>query len=935
MAWDYMTGALIWSRDIISVGPLGLFGQTRWGRFTVLTIAGTDVVYWGTDDGKVVAADALTGVLYGGWGTNPVDLSLSTFVSGATDGENLYYCTFGAGVEGDVYSIDAATGVINWALSSADPNGLYGDDVWTHDDGYFGDEGFTAGVMYDNGVVYANSRAQADHPTDGLFYRINAGTGAVLSATLANRGFYQTPINDVNHVYMPTLTRWVGAPAGGNLYKVNKLTGNLDLVYTDVSEGRYYVDGVATCEPEPEPDLLYLFNENGFLECLNTIDFDQIYRRRIFNISGYAPNIGMAGALAHDPLGESHLLFATFWGNLIDMTKQDDRPRLEIQSYNLTLPVEFGPAASIIDTIPDVFTNTGCWDLNITGVAADENPFVPDIPDFASAKSVDVNFMNRASSIADELTYGQLKMMAQIHGNEMVDDGITSVRDEALSRERINRAAAGFPPYLNSVLEPYVGQVISPGDTTDVVLDIIQAGFTRGPHNFYLQVDTDDPDFFLNHTAPKQTLPPALLISLVGGCLIDTTTLHFGVGAANTRLVTNTGRVGTGDWTPHAYEIDGENDDYYQGAYVYAVSKHRIAVHTQDWISGGGEANAFVSMQPDPNWCDNDCHPFLETSPDLGEITNDGGVTYVAIDGDLICKSFVDSVQNFDVGFGWTWGASNGVANSPWFFDNDSTMGLYGNGRVAGAVDVPELANVTVEILEIYERNGDSLTDWYIGEMLDQDVLTGGGSHDTAIVARSISTAICYAIGNATDAIGQIKLPFGCGHDPLINAWGTYGASGAHGFWGWNQFWDTLYNGYMVSGPGNFADGGDMTLGDGEAYFNYAQNDFGPNDTFDIGIAHFARYDMTDASDTLEYAALAHLVNKWTGGGRGDMNNDNVLNLVDIVLLAGHLNGGPGPVPFKHLRDVNADGSFDMADLDYLIDFYFRCGDCPVAAWTF
>ncbi|MEW5993961.1 MAG: PQQ-binding-like beta-propeller repeat protein, partial [Candidatus Zixiibacteriota bacterium] len=341
MAYDYITGALIWSRDITTVGVGGLFGPTRWGRFTVLNIAGVDVLYWGTDDGKVVAAEALTGALYPGWAVNPVDLSLSTWVSGSTDGTNLYYATFGAGVEGDIYSIDAATGAINWQLSTA--GGLQGVNVWTHPDGYFGDEGFTAGVSYDNGTLYANSRATADHPTDGLFYSIDAGTGAVNFATLANRAYYQTPIIDINHVYMPSMTRWVGAPAGGQLYKVNRLTGNIDAVFSSASGGRYYVDGVLSCEPEPAEDLLYAYNEDGFLSCINTITFEEIYRRRVFTVSGYAPNIGMAGALAADPVtGESHLLFADYWGDLTDMTKQADRARLEIQSYSLQAPVEFG-----------------------------------------------------------------------------------------------------------------------------------------------------------------------------------------------------------------------------------------------------------------------------------------------------------------------------------------------------------------------------------------------------------------------------------------------------------------------------------------------------------------------------------------------------------------------------------------------------------------
>jgi hypothetical protein len=265
--------------------------------------------------------------------------------------------------------------------------------------------------------------------------------------------------------------------------------------------------------------------------------------------------------------------------------------------------------------------------------------------------------------------------------------------------------------------------------------------------------------------------------------LIDTTTLHFGVGGANVQLVTNTGRLGTGDWTPHGFEIDGDGASYYQGAYVYGVSKYRIAVHSQDWTSGGGEADAFVSMQPDPNWCDNNCKPHLLASQNLAEMTTDGGNNYSFILGDIVCKTFLDSVQNFDLGFGWDW--ENWGAP----FDNDSTMGLMCDGRVAGALDVPELANLTVEILEFEERNGGTVDNWYLGEIVDVD---NGG--DEVAIDTDISTAWSYNSA-ADQAWGWIKVPFGSCHDPLINIVGTYGQSGdpGHGFWGWGIWWDNCY----------------------------------------------------------------------------------------------------------------------------------------------
>ena len=81
---------------------------------------------------------------------------------------------------------------------------------------------------------------------------------------------------------------------------------------------------------------------------------------------------------------------------------------------------------------------------------------------------------------------------------------------------------------------------------------------------------------------------------------------------------------------------------------------------------------------------------------------------------------------------------------------------------------------------------------------------------------------------------------------------------------------------------------------------------------------------------------MAYFVNKWAGFGRGDVNNDNLVNLADIIHLASYVNaGGAGPVPFMHLGDVNNDLAVDAGDITYLSDYYFNCGACPVGDWMF
>jgi len=914
-AVNFNTGAMIWNRSLATVGVAGMFGNSRWGAYTVLTLAGIDYVFWGTDDGKIVGVDALTGTLMAGY---PVDVAQSTGNSGATDGTSLFFATRATGVEGDIYSIDPATGGINWQLSAT--AGLQGAAAWVGAGGtYIGDEAFSGGVSYDpqRNYLYANSRvAGGDHPADGMFYRLNAGSGTLAGpATLGNRTLYAIPVIDANRVYVAGFSRWASGPSGGDIYAVNKSTGLVDwAIPGGPAAFPYYCSGVLSCEPEPTADQLFMFGYDGFLTCLNANTGDELWRRRVESTAGFGER-GMGGLLTVDDLGASHLIYADLWGNVFDLTKQVDRPRLEIQSYNVQVAVEFGAAASFPVTVPSVFTNTGCADLSFTSVAIDELEYGIDVPGFTAA-NVSTNHMDRAASIANELSRNAF-LSKYTQPNNLATDGLIT-RD---AERRIDRTAAGFPPFMNGIITPAVGTIIAPGDTIDLVMDVIQANVNRGPQAFYMELGTNDPDFFLN----DPTLKPQMLITIVGGCLIDTTTLHFGMSTGdNEELVTNTGRLGNGDWGDgdaghNGFLIDGVGAAYYQGSYVWGTSTYRVATHTQDWTSGGGEADAFVSMQPDPNWCDNECKPFIDAGVTLGYMSTDG-ITYDPIIGNMICKSFLDSVQNFDLGYGWDW------TNFGAPFDNDSTMGLYAVGKTVGAVDVPELANVTLELLEITERNGENVDGWYMGEFWDCDL-----GADLVAIDRSISTAWCYNSSTNDAAFGQIKVPFGCGEEPIINTFLTWGVSGSHGFWDWTQYWDTCYT-MLAAAPGayNFS-----AAGDEEAHVTIAGHNFTPNETYKVGVGHFYLEGLADASVSTEFAPLAKLVNKWAGFGRGDVNNDEAINLADIIYLAGTVNGGPGAIPFQHLSDVNADLAIDIADVNFLIAYYFDCGPCPLGDFAF
>jgi hypothetical protein len=913
LAYDIHTGALLWSRDAVTVGAVGLFGATRYMTTTILDMGVAQVAYLGTDNGSIVALDAATGALFPGWSVNPVTLGASNFKSGSTDGASLFFGTYNPAGEGDVYSIDAATGVINWQLSAV--GGLQAANFWGS--AYLGgEEGFNSGVAYSNiyNTLYTNSRADGDHPVDGLFYCIDASTGNLIAVNQSNRGRESTPIVDINRIYVPTLTKWATPPAGGSLPVFNCATGAILMAMQSSSAGRYYVDGFLTCEPHGAPDQLFIFNEDGFLSCFNADNGDEIFRRRIFNATGYAPNIGMAGAIAPDPIsGEVHILFGTFWGNLFDLKKGVDRPRLEFYTYNPQANVEFGSATSYLVDLGPIMSNTGCADLTLTSLTINDASNGVDLPAFTVA---DNDFLDRAASIADVLVRDAfMSKYTRPRDNDINSQDALNVRSIE-KKDFTNPAATAFPVFLNGIAYPPDGYKIAPDEDCNIVIDVIQSQIKRGPQDFYIEVASDDPDFFLNNPG----LNPQIHVTLIGGCLVDTTTLYFGAGGANFQWVTNSGRMGTGDWDPHGFDIDGDAASYYQGSIGYAVSKYRLATSTQDWSGGGGEAEGIQSMQPDPNWCDNNCKPYLTTDYAVGSMWDNALSAYVPIIGTMICGTFIDSVQNFDLGGGWDW--SNWGAP----FDNALTMGLKVNSRTIGVEDVPELASLTLQIMDITERNGNAVDDWYLWHFWDCDL-----GYDTAAIDRDISTAWCFSAGSPDFAWGNIKIPFGpCDGDPVINA---VGLNGADAFYGWATYWDEAYN-YCAGGTGLSSIG--MDLDDAEVHFTLASHDFLPNETYSIGIATFGVHGMADASSSAELAPTAHFVNKWAGFGRGDVNNDNALNLGDIIYLAAFVNGGgTGPVPFLHLGDVNNDLAVDASDITYLIDYYFYCGACPVGDWIF
>ncbi len=926
-AYDFATGALIWSRNIGTVGPGGLFGPTRYTSFNLINQGGTDVLYWGTDDGNIVAAEAATGNLWAGWAVNPVALGQSVRKSGSTDGFSLYYNTFPGGVDGDVYSVDAATGTVNWQLSTS--GGLQAAALFP--EGPQLGEGFPGGNSNEAGVIYVNSDIAAPYyPGDGVFYAINAVDGTIKYAvpSMGARGASAsgTPVIDKARVYVVGDSYWLNVPVGGRVAAFQKNNGTLIWAYDSPEYNNYWGDAALSCEPGGVDDLLFVAGHHGFINTLNSATGDEIYRRRVTD-GGYPNSVALAFAMGSFN-GESYLAMSDFWGSIYVSRKGLDRGRLELQSYNPAVPVEFGTATSLHVPIPGLFVNTGCADLTVNNITIDENPTHPWIPPDFAAIQVREEVMDKAASITDKLTEGFNQKTLVVNDDPDLDDYF-SIRDRDRGERMMNLGANAIPAFIQTatypdgVVSPADGSVIAAGDTVDLVIDVNQSLINRGPQDFYAVIDTDDDDFYLK---PGTFGPPEIHVTLVGGCLIDTVSLFFGMGAANIHNVTNTGRIATGDdWMdPWGMDIDGDNHAIFQGAFVWAVSQYELAINTQAW-HGQGEEASYYSHQADPNWCDNSCSPLLEEGVNLyclGGYTTDG-ITYTPITGNRVCKTYIDSVQNFDLGGGWNW------ENFGAPFDNNLTMGLIANTRTIGAVDFAPFKDLTIEIMEITERNGNPVTGWKMGATMDYDV---GG--DEASYSAEGSAAWVTSGGTGDVAWGMIKFPFGCGTNPNVD---FNPMKNARTLFGYGAWWNDIYldSAYAFMSAPQGVSSQDPTLGgDEEAHFTIAEHDWAGGDTYELAVAQFGLHGITGGSDA-EIVALAKLANKWVGFGRGDVDNNGTIDLADVGYLVAYLGGGPGPIPFMHLGDVDCDGDVDGDDDLYLANYLYAGGPCPCGDWCF
>jgi hypothetical protein len=918
-ALNLANGTTWWTRDFLDHSNHFM----TFGPSVVVDCAGTPVLIYSDDNGDVYAVNALTGALYGGWLPNPNNYGGNVQNGISTNGEGVVYVGTQANItNGNVTAIDACTGAVLWDLQSV--GGLQIDNVSAN---VGGTEDFNACITYEvydnNPTVYAISQYDQvvvpPYEGGGVMYSIDATSGALNWAALTEEGWYAGVSVDGSQIIYSSWTPWV--PGYGDIrgpHGFQKESGAYTFTNTTTNPGLgdfWLMGGILTCEPEAA-DMYITQSRNDFLGFYRNTDGAMMFHRRWHG--------GDRGGHRTPPVMDDARLIATWRAYMVGLVPDVERPRLDLPAYLHEVPVEFGSPDHTIVSISGAIGNMGGAPLTVNSVTLTDtdNGTIP--PQSASIRMVNDELIDNMENIINKFAKNSDAFRASF---EDADADVLVGETPRVSR---NNAAFVIPAWVYGVVAPAPFTVIPPqgsfNDSSayiDIDIDIDGTQVPRGVTAFFAEIDTDDPDYFLNGSPI-----PQIEIHLIGGCLFAQETLEFGIGAEHFWYVWNTPIIGVGD-LGHSAEIDGDDVSMWQGAYQFAapaagdippgkpvgIFTPRVFTWADNWSSANPQT--WQSLLPDPNCYDATCPPNHRTNVALGAISNDFGASYEPIFGEVVAYAFVDSAQDFCeydtagncLSWDWTLGESQVVP-----YNDTLTVGFHGCVEVIGALDQPLLRNFIIDRMELQGRYG-PVNDIQFGAFMDYDIPPDNSQQVNGYDA-SISAGWAYNCNPGAEGLawGFVRIPFGCEYDPLF---GSHSVSADGGGWNDTAVWLDSINFWMSTYAGLSHQQGPNPIdpivcnsdpSDREASIHIATGlDFpaGPDDALIVGVARFGiavpGATAEDMADGDTYAEIAHTANAWAGFERGDVNFDHKIDLVDIAYLIDYVKqcpGAKGPWPF-------------------------------------
>ncbi len=606
------------------------------------------------------------------------------------------------------------------------------------------------------------------------------------------------------------------------------------------------------------------------------------------------------------------------------------RPRLSVPSNVVALPgTNTSEAAPVQRTATDAIINTGCATLTYDATLNDSPPPTASFS-VTSVRPDLIKYADKLSNSLVDVTVEQMMGRNASYLNKNMSNVAYSANPEGERTVRTvytpkaaasdTRSSALAPPsWVTWVNPPSGGASISgslaPGDGADWTWEFDRSGMNfLAPNVFYVDVNSNDPDFnFLDPLAvPQTTIQYSIPYEY---CSVDNGVMNF--GTAGEEWYSNRGEIGDAN-VSNDFSLDGSDDPLYEGTMFFMTSMDDAAWN----LYGSTVPTNFGFLYPfyvGP-YVDQDCGgcDFGVTLP--VEYTTDGGNTYANTQGDLCTFAMIDSLQGAGL-----WPQQSGPA-----------MGLLIKYREVGTYGA-DFDGFKVIVLNIINRNATALNGLFYGCFIDWDIGTDGGFADPA-------KGYSYQIDPGTgDVYGTIGLPLegsyfpdGTKTDPMYNARIIDNATSVYPTAACPDcILDSLYA-WVTDIPdgGFYYEPDDPTTVDKSSLTTFGMTDLAGNGQHDYGFALYGMFASADPNGDTE--AMAAFINKYVGFGRGDVNNDGVIDLRDLVRLSNYVaNGTNGPEPFLHLGDVNNDGAVDGLDCSYLAAYYFMGGPPPKSDFMF
>ncbi|MGB5138840.1 MAG: PQQ-binding-like beta-propeller repeat protein, partial [Candidatus Zixiibacteriota bacterium] len=928
---DLLTGNHIWSRGIGVGNPLpGVPGLTTYGG----NIVRGNEVFFGDANGQIYSLNATTGA-DNYFAQILTSNALKGSITGApsTDGSQLFFANAAnlasatSGI-GGIHSVTpGGSFTSNWDFESPNISVLH--------------EAFASAPAFRCTNLFIHATFSNSVPASGFSgYRQNLdpATGIPNWASYFLQGqnsFGGNTAVDGSQAYFASLNNGFSGPSGSRGVRAVNFA-NSTVWARGGTAGAYDENVFQSIAVTCDPYLVY-----GTYDLLN----GDSHWRIVDGMTGtalvdYYLTAGMVNgtAIAKGSDAQTYLVFSTRFtnfsagpGGLFAFKNGGPRPRMSIPEAVVAFTgTNTSEVAPVQRTDVDAVLNVGCATLNVTATLEAGNP------PSAMRRITDVNpslavkAQSLASSLIDYSIYDMVERaavsMKGMDGSiELMDADGEIISQAAMLRDvkpaRANSEALAPPSWVDWILPASGGATanfaVAAGLGQNFTFEFDRSGMNfLAPNNFYVYIDSDDPDYNLEDplASPQAIIEYSIPYEY---CPKDTGRMAFGTTGGE--WYTNFGRLADGS-VSFEFTLDGSTDGSitYSGGMWFMTSMDDAAWNPDASSVPAGFGFLFpfyVGL-----FADGDCG-----GCDFGvnlpvEYTTDNGVSYANTIGDLCTFAMIDSLQGAGL----------------WPHQSGPTIGLLINYREVGTYGA-DFGDFKLIVVDMNNRNAAAVNGLYYGNIEDFDPIDAGYGDP--------SKGYIYQSDGAGKVRGFIGLPLngsywpdGTKTDPMYNARTIENGEVVYPSAACPEcILDSLYA--FVDGlpEGAYDLMPDGALGpDKSTIAAFGKVDLAPNGSHSYGFAIYGLEGSANQNGDTE--ALSKFVNKYAGFARGDVNNDDVIDLRDLVRLSrfvAALPGSLGPAPFKHLGDVNNDGAVDSADCSYLAAYYFTGGAPPKSAFMF